>query len=192
MKFSRSHYAAVFASVATLGLLGHAGLSSTQQPDSARSAAIAQASPQPAEGSPGHRHHHIDFAAAAATLGTSEAELKGALGLPEAPPERPRPDLAAAANQLGVSEADLQAALGVSPDSDGQTMRGGRPDLATAAAELEVTETDLRTALGIPANSPDRQRLQLDIASAASQLGVSEVQLIDALGIPTPQGDRPE
>jgi hypothetical protein len=63
-----------------------------------------------------------DFAAAAETLGVSEADLKAALGVPETPPERdemghpiggrpPRPDFAAAAEQLGVSEEALLEAL---------------------------------------------------------------------------------
>ena len=47
-----------------------------------------------------------DLAAAAATLGISQADLQAALGTPP-------PDLAAAAATLGISETDLQAALGV-------------------------------------------------------------------------------
>ncbi|MBE9181978.1 hypothetical protein IQ268_25755 [Oculatella sp. LEGE 06141] len=79
---------------------------------------------QQREGQRGQRgqrgHRPPDFAAAAAQLGTTEAELKEALGLPTEPPapgsrpargERPRPDFAAAAERLGVTEEALREAL---------------------------------------------------------------------------------
>lgn len=73
---------------------------------------------QPPDGQ--HRPPRIDFAAAAAKLGVTEAQLKDALGVPANPPNPsdrnqrpPRPDFAAAATKLGVTEAQLKDALGV-------------------------------------------------------------------------------
>jgi len=95
---------------------------------------IAQASEPPN----GQRRQppRIDFAAAAAKLGVTEAQLKNALGVPANPPSAsgrnqrpPRPDLKAAAAKLGVTEQQLINALGIPPHPPGV---GGanRPDPA--------------------------------------------------------------
>ena len=73
---------------------------------------IAQA-PQPPNQPPDaqHRPPRIDFAAAAAKLGVTEAKLKDALGVPAKPPSPsdrnqrpPRPDFNGAAQKLRVTE----------------------------------------------------------------------------------------
>jgi hypothetical protein len=51
----------------------------------------------------------IDYAATAAELGVTEAQLREALGEPDQGP----PDMAAIAKALGVSEESLQEALGI-------------------------------------------------------------------------------
>lgn len=154
--------------------------------------AIAQATPAtPPEG--GRPHRRIDFAAAASQLGTTEPELRTALGLPAQPPERPRPNLPAAASTLGVTEEQLRTALGITidPQTNRPVPSQTRPNLETAAAQLNVTEEQLRTALGIPDRSPTGERParpQLDIAGAATRLGVTQEQVIRALGIEAPTG----
>ncbi|MFB8790344.1 MAG: hypothetical protein U7123_16200 [Potamolinea sp.] len=85
---------------------------------------IAQNSPQPNQTQGQQKPRpRIDFAAAAAKLGISEAQLKQALGVPETPPangERPpRPDFKAAAAKLGVTEQQLMDALGIRPRPPG-------------------------------------------------------------------------
>lgn len=160
-----------------------------------RSPAIAQNPPQP-DAPPGqqgqHRPPKIDFAAAAAKLGVSEAQLKQALGVPNSPNgQKRRPDLKAAAAKLGVSEAQLVQALGIPP-------RPPRPDFAAAASKLGVSEAQLKAALGVPAKPPssdDRSQRppRPDFKAAAAKLGVTEQQLVDALGVPPhpPSDERP-
>jgi len=75
---------------------------------------------------PGGHHPRLDLAGAAATLGTTEAALQEALGLPLGPP--PRPDFAAAARQLGVTEAQLIEALGVPPHPGASQGQHQRPE----------------------------------------------------------------
>lgn len=82
---------------------------------------IAQAAaPNPPDGQ--HKPPKIDFAAAAAKLGVTEAQLKDALGVPANPPSPsdrnqrpPRPDFNDAAKKLGVTEQQLTDALGIPP-----------------------------------------------------------------------------
>ncbi|MBD2091903.1 hypothetical protein H6F67_18830 [Microcoleus sp. FACHB-1515] len=151
---------------------------------------IAQATPAaPPEGD--RLHRRIDFAAAASQLGTTEANLRTALGLPAQRPERPRPDLSAAASSLGVTEEQLRTALGITidPQTNLPVRPRTRPDLAAAATQLNVTEERLRTALGLPDRPPTGERPprpQLDIAGAATRLGVTQEQVIRALGIEAP------
>ncbi|MEO1095848.1 MAG: hypothetical protein AAFX01_13215 [Cyanobacteria bacterium J06638_28] len=182
------NYRFLALSVASACLLGAVGYANISNATSAATLVAQNASPE--QGQRQGRHHRIDFAAAATELGTTEAELKTALGLPENPPERQRPDLAAAATQLGVTETQLQTALGITIE----TVRPRtRPDLTAVAADLGVTEAALREALGKPEGEGGRQggrrRPRLDIAGAANQLGVTEDALIEALGIPA---ERPE
>ncbi|MEH1876539.1 MAG: hypothetical protein V7K78_05710, partial [Nostoc sp.] len=103
-------------------LVGTFGLISLNQANAANQFhQIAQAQlplNQPSETEP--RRPRPDFAAAAAKLGVTEAQLKDALGIPTNFPnqgdrnQRPaRPDFAAAAAKLGVSEAQLKDALEV-------------------------------------------------------------------------------
>lgn len=149
---------------------------------------------QPQQQRQGKPRHRIDFAAAAAKLGTTEAALKEALGVPAQPPERPRPNLQAAASQLGVSEEQLRQALGITldPQTGQPTRPRTRPNLQAAAAQLNVTEAQLRTALGFPMDGSRPKRPQLNISGAAAKLGVTEAQLIEALGIPPrPPGEQP-
>lgn len=76
--------------------------------------AIAQATPSATPPEGGRPHRRINFATAAAQLGTTEATLREALGLPAQPPQRP--NLQAAASTLGVTEEQLREALGVTID----------------------------------------------------------------------------
>jgi hypothetical protein len=176
---------------------------------------LVQASPEdPAQGQMRKERRRIDFSAAAAQLGTTEAELKEALGVPARPPEgdrpenrpenrpegsRPaRPSFQEAATQLGVSEEQLTQALGltIDPQTGEPSRPRNRPDLQAAATELGVTKEQLKAALGMPdrppTEGPQGRRGRLDIAGAATKLGVTEDQLIQALGIPArPAGDRP-
>ncbi|MGB3613343.1 MAG: hypothetical protein WBA10_06060 [Elainellaceae cyanobacterium] len=140
----------------------------------------------------GHRHH-IDLTTAAAELGTTEPELREALGLPENPEAHGRERFEAAAIQLGVSEADLREALGITLDPEtGRLMRPQtRPDLGAAAARLDVTEAELRDAFGGRGGGQHGQRPQLDVAGAAEAFGVSEAELTELLGIQNrPSGPR--
>jgi hypothetical protein len=191
--------AAAFA----LGIVTHAWI---DQSATAANLMVAQeTSPTPSESSSrdgrGHRHR-IDFAAAAAQLGTTEATLKAALGVPE----HRGPDLAAAAMQLGITEAQLREALGLQLDPQtGEIIPPEtRPDLPAAAATLGVSEEALRTALGRPdgegcgpgghheGGGRHGGRPRLDIAGAAAQLGVSEQQVIEALGLPPRPDEQSE
>lgn len=165
-------------------------------------ARVAQASPNSSPdsapsgmGDRGGRHSHprIDWAAAAAKLGTTETELREALGLPVQMRERQRPNLQAAAAQLNVTEAQLQQALGITidPQTGQPAPPRTRPNLETAAQQLGVTEDQLKTALGFPergerseGNRQRGERPRLDIAGAATKLGVTEQQIVDALGLP--------
>jgi hypothetical protein len=137
-------------------------------------------------------HPRIDFAAAAAKLGISEAQLKQALGVPETPPtngERPpRPDFKAAATKLGITEQKLIEALGIPP-------RPPKPNFAAAATKLGVSEAQLKQALGVPETPPTNGQRppRPDFKAAAEKLGVTEQKLIEALGIPPhpPGAQRP-
>jgi hypothetical protein len=141
----------------------------------------------------------LNLAAAAEQLGTTEAELRSALGLP-APGEQPDREammarrqamrqqaaarLSAAAAELGVEEADLVAAMRSQWQQRSQNGRG----LTAMAEELGVSEDALRSAL-MPENGwPEGARVGgrrpgLDIAAAAEALGVTEAEVIDALGL---------
>lgn len=114
-------------------------------------------SPQSSEGQSKQRpdrkpqRPRIDFAAAAAKLGTTEAKLKAALGLPARP-----------------SQADKSSGAQLTPPQNGQATTGkgesrkpeqGRPprprlDIKGAAAKLGVTEQKLLQALGLPEKPP--------------------------------------
>jgi hypothetical protein len=141
----------------------------------------------------------LNLEAAAEQLGTTEAELRSALGLP-APGEQPDREammarrqamrqraeahLSAAAAELGIEEADLVAAMRSQWQQRGQNGRG----LAAMAEELGVSEAELRSAL-MPENGwrerarADGRRPGLDTAAAAETLGVTEADVIDALGL---------
>ncbi|MEB3164059.1 MAG: hypothetical protein VKK80_12580 [Prochlorothrix sp.] len=131
---------------------------------------------------PGGHHPRLDLAGAAATLGTTEAALKEALGVAEPP----RPNFASAASQLGISEAQLYQAMGIPLDAEtGEPLPPQtRPDLNAAAGQLGITRDQLIEALGLPLGPPPRP----DFAAAARQLGVTEAQLIEALGVPPHPG----
>jgi hypothetical protein len=75
----------------------------------------------------------IDYAAAAATLGVTEEQLKAALGDMEQGPT----DIAAAAQQLGVSEDALREALGIPAGGPPQ----GGPPAGSAAPPVSGSET---------------------------------------------------
>lgn len=206
-----------------LGAVGCVSLASSSlaRPANGHSAngnAIAQNqnSGQPGNPANGQRRQppRINFAAAAAKLGITEAQLKAALGVPANPPgangqpngqangqpngqngpmaqngqgqkRPPKLDIKGAAAKLGISEQKLVNALGLPPHPP-------RPDLKAAAAKLGVTEAQLKAALGMPANPPSeppngqpgQRPPRPDLKAAAAKLGVTEQQLIDALGIP--------
>ena len=92
---------------------------------------IAQATDAPNQPPDGQRRPpRIDFAAAAAKLGVTEAQLKDALGAPANPPSPsdknqrpPRPDFKGAAAKLGVTEQQLTDALGIPPHPWGDAPR---------------------------------------------------------------------
>ncbi len=95
----------------------------------------------------------IDFAAAAAKLGTTEAKLKAALGLPAHPPQEGKPS--------GIQPTSPQN--GKAPTGNGKPEarkpEQGRPprprlDIKGAAAKLGVTEQKLLQALGLPEKPP--------------------------------------
>lgn len=150
----------------------------------------------------------LNLATAAEQLGTTEAELRSALGLP-APGEQPDREammarrqamrqqvearLSAAAAELGVEEADLVAAMRSQWQQRGQNGRG----LTAMAEELGVSEAELRSAL-MPENSwregarAGGRRPGLDTAAAAEALGVTEAEVIDALGLNQRRPNRAE
>jgi hypothetical protein len=183
-----AHRILVLSAVACLmGSVGRVPPTLAQTPDQSAPDSPRDSSRPDRRGRP---HHRIDFAAAADKLGTTEPELRSALGLPEQPSERPRPNLAAAATTLGITEAQLQQALGI---SDSQTGERPRPNLQVAAEQLGITGAELRSALQLPERG-DREnrprRPQLDIAGAAETLGVTEAEIVEALGIPA-RSERP-
>ena len=152
--------------VLALGLSGWV-VSSASAKSLDLSSQSAQSQGNPPNGCDGdHKGPQIDLAAAAETLGVTEAELQAALG----EPGQGRPDLAAAAESLGVTEAELHAALGI-PEREAKTL-----DLAAAASTLGVSEAELQAALGEPGQG------RPDLAAAAETLGVTETELHDALG----------
>jgi hypothetical protein len=169
-------------------LIGACGFITPGQADSTNPVRVlAQNSPQPNQSQQQRPSRpRIDFAAAAAKLGVSEAQLKTALGVSNTNTttgQKPRRlDIPGAATKLGVTEQQLVEALGIPP-------RPPRPNFAEAASKLGVSEAQLKEALGVPANPPtegDRQQRppRPDLASAAAKLGVTEQQLVEALGIP--------
>jgi len=172
--------------ILTLGLSAGAASIASAQSQGPEDALQKQADRRPPRGQDGEgRGPKIDMAAAAETLGVSEADLQAALGKPG----QGKPDFANVAAQLGVTEEELINALGISvggpkngkqgQDQNGPGgQKGPRVNLATVAAELGVTEEALKTALG------EREQGPPDFAAAAEELGVSEEALIDALGIP--------
>lgn len=186
------------AALLMVGSIGYAvsAQSSPIQGDRIAQSSPTDASPNSSEGQrQSGRRPRIDFAAAATQLGTTEAELKEALGLPAQPPEgdrpeRMRPNLQEAATTLGVTEDQLLQALGITIDpATGRPSRSGeRPDLQAAATQLGVTEEQLKAALGHPGQRANGDRPEgrprMDIPGAAAKLGVTEDQLIQALGLP--------
>jgi hypothetical protein len=105
-------------------LVGTMAFISPNQTNAAnRSERIAQATDAPNSPPDGqHKPPRIDFAAAAAKLGVTEAQLKDALGVPANPPSPsdrnqrpPRPNFNDAAKKLGVTEQQLTDALGIPP-----------------------------------------------------------------------------
>jgi hypothetical protein len=102
------------------GILGFAALSradAANQTEADGTAITQNAAPFSPDGQRPQRPQ-IDFAAAAATLNVSEAELREALGVPENAPtdaqgRPPRPDIQGAAAELGVTEQQLVEALGL-------------------------------------------------------------------------------
>lgn len=192
-----------FAVAAIPVLMGSFAFAMPDQADAANpSRRMAQNSTQPKQQGQGQQgqqrqrraHPPIDFAAAAAKLNISEADLKAALGVSgdssTTNGQKRRLDIRGAAAKLGITEQQLVQALGLPP-------RPPRPDFAAAASKLGVTEAQLKAALGVPANPPSENNGQRpprpDFKAAAAKLGVTEQQLIDALGIPPrpPGGDRP-
>lgn len=170
--------ASSLASACLVGAIGYAHYSNAaSQPHLLGQNSSPDSEPtQPFQMRPKRRHRRIDFAAAATQLGTTEAQLKQLLGVPE------RPDLAEVASNLGVTGTQLREALGIAldPETGEPTRPRTRPDLAAAATQLGVTETELKEALGFPG----RDRPRLDIAGTAAALGVTEAQVIEALGLP--------
>ena len=112
-------------------------------------------SPQPLEGQSKQRpdrkpqRPRIDFAAAAAKLGTTEAKLKAALGLPARPPQEGKPS--------GAQPTSPQNGQAMSGKGEPRKPEQGRPprlDIKGAAAKLGVTEQKLLQALGLPEKPP--------------------------------------
>lgn len=191
------------ASMLLLGAIAHpaqASVSPLTQPGTETAPLLLAQRQRPEPSGPagqqqGRPRRRIDFAAAAARLGTTEANLREALGLPAQPrtPGDRANRLREAADQLNVSEERLRQALGITLDPQtGQPVRPRtRPNLPAAATQLGVTETQLRTALGLPEPGEGRRsRPRLDIQGAASRLGVTEQQLREALGIPARPADN--
>ena len=90
----------------------------------------------------------IDFAAAAAKLGTTEAKLKAALGLPARPQE---------GKPSGAQPTPPQNGQATSGKGEPRKPEQGRPprlDIKGAAAKLGVTEQKLLQALGLPEKPP--------------------------------------
>ncbi len=88
----------------------------------------------------------IDFAAAAAKLGTTEAKLKEALGIPPHPPQEDK-------------TPGSQANQPKNTQSEPRKPEQGRPprprlDIKGAAMKLGVTEQKLIQALGLPEKPP--------------------------------------
>lgn len=182
-------FTVAIATAILLGAMGYADVSTAAPSLNSEAQLRVQHAKGHHGGSGRGRHHRIDFAAAAAELGTTEAELKAALGLPENREEAARARFQAAASELGVTPEALRDALGITLDAEGRPQRPRtRPDLAAAAAQLNVTEAELRTAFGLPEDGRRGQRPRLDIAGAAAQFGVSEAELIEILGIPARAG----
>ncbi|TVQ06260.1 MAG: hypothetical protein EA368_17460 [Leptolyngbya sp. DLM2.Bin27] len=175
-------YRSLLTAALAAGLVGSLGFAAFSQPQDAPQDKPQRLQHTERVGQRGHAHARSRALSRAATqLGVGEADLKAALGLPEAMPSRP--DLTAAAAQLGVSETDLRATLRTTMGAAMQQYRatGERPHpsvaLTSAATELGVSAADLKTALGLPEIMPQRPEL----AAAAAQLGVSEADLREAL-----------
>lgn len=145
-----------------------------------------------------------DLAAAAQTLGVTEAALIEALDLPA---DGPQTDSTESPLATPTSSPVTPAPAGVQPDTEskvpalptqmnvaGDTTalstpnKPQAPDLAAAAAQLGVTEGVLQAALGDPTQGPP------DFTAAAQALGVTEEALMAALGLPAsamPIGGQP-
>lgn len=172
--------------ILAIGLSAGVATIASAQGQGPESALQEQTDGRPPRGQNGEgRGPKIDTAAAAETLGVSEADLQAALG----EPGQGKPDLATVAAELGVTEEALIDAMGIpagGPENGQQGQGpqgqdgGQRPqiDLAAAASELGVTEEALKTALGEPGQGKP------DFAATAAELGVTEQALIDALGVP--------
>jgi hypothetical protein len=119
---------ALLALPATALLLGLSSFTLGDRATVSFNIALGQSQPAPdRERRLGPHPPRIDFAAAAKQLGTTEAQLIEALGLPAKPPEPPsdnnnRPlypppppplDIRGAAKKLGVTEAQLIQILGI-------------------------------------------------------------------------------
>lgn len=140
-------------SISTLLLLGLSFLTIATAAYAAESGPAR--SPQPSEGQSKQRpdrkpqRPRIDFAAAAAKLGTTEAKLKAALGLPARPPQEGKPSRA--------QPTPPQSGQATSGKGEPRKPEQGRPprlDIKGAAAKLGVTEQKLLQALGLPEKPP--------------------------------------
>jgi hypothetical protein len=121
-------------------LLGVATVANAMKP--ARSPQSSETKPQEQQADRKPKRVRIDFAVAAAKLGTTEAKLKAALGIPAQPPQpekagaqepkkpeqrRPRLDIKGAATKLGVTEQKLIEALGLPAKPPGEPGQMSQP-----------------------------------------------------------------
>jgi hypothetical protein len=124
-------------------LLGVAGVANAMAPGQDRSPQSSETKPQGQQSDRKPKRAPINFAAAATKLGTTEAKLKTALGLPAHPPQkeqtageqepkkpeqrRPRLDIKGAATKLGVTEQKLIEALGLPAKPPGEPGQMSQP-----------------------------------------------------------------
>lgn len=101
----------------------------------------------------------INFAAAAAKLGTTEAKLKETLGIPVRAPQS-NPQSNPQGESRGESRGDNSSGERGRPKRGHQEQGHGRPprlDIKGAAAKLGVTEQKLMNALGLQPKPPQDQ-----------------------------------
>ena len=128
-----------FLTVATAAYAAESGPSQSPQSSEGQSKQRPDRKPQ---------RPRIDFAAAAAKLGTTEAKLKAALGLPARPQE---------GKPSGAQPTPPQNGQTMSGKGEPRKPKQGRPprlDIKGAAAKLGVTEQKLLQALGLPEKPP--------------------------------------